>query len=106
MLQGNEFNDMKRKNNPPAGVYPKQQQYSPYGSPGQGGSPSYLPSGRGSGPPPNSGPFGGGTPPRPPSGSGNGNSQGPGSASVQINQAQQLNINQQSHGHIQVSPNM
>ncbi|XP_066256995.1 neurogenic protein mastermind isoform X2 [Euwallacea similis] len=99
IFPGNEFNDMKRKNNPAAGVYSKQ--YSPYGSPGPGGSPGFLPSGRGSCPPPNSGSFGGGTPPRPPSGSGSGNAQGPGAASVQINQAQQLNINQ--HGPIQVS---
>lgn len=100
-FQGNEFNDMKRKNNPAAGVYQKQSQYSPYGSPGPGGSPGFLNSGRGgSCPPPNSASFGGGTPPRPPSGSGNGG-QGTGTTSVQINQAQQLNINQ--HGPIQVS---
>lgn len=91
---------MKRKNNPAAGVYQKQSQYSPYGSPGPGGSPGFLNSGRGgSCPPPNSASFGGGTPPRPPSGSGNGG-QGTGTTSVQINQAQQLNINQ--HGPIQV----
>ncbi|XP_030763829.1 neurogenic protein mastermind isoform X2 [Sitophilus oryzae] len=101
IFQGNDFNDMKRKAAPPtSGMYTKQQQYSPYGSPGQSGSPGYLNSGRGNGP--NSGPFGGGTPPRPPSGPG-GNQQGPGGTSVQINQAQQLNISQQNHGHIQVS---
>ncbi|XP_048526511.1 neurogenic protein mastermind isoform X3 [Dendroctonus ponderosae] len=100
IYQGNEY-DMKRKQIPAAGVYPKQKQYSPYGSPGPGGSPGFLPSGRGSCPPPNAGQYNAGTPPRPPSGSGNGNPQGPSGTSVQINQAQQLNINQ--HGPIQVS---
>ncbi|XP_076252406.1 neurogenic protein mastermind isoform X4 [Rhynchophorus ferrugineus] len=102
MFQNNDFNDMKRKGaTSGGGMYTtKQQQYSPYGSPGQSGSPGFLNSGRGNGP--NTGPYGGGTPPRPPSGSG-GNTQGPGGTSVQINQAQQLNINQQNHGHIQVS---
>lgn len=101
IFQGNDYSDIKRKTNAAGGMYTKQQQYSPYSSPGQGGSPGFLPSGRGSGPPPNAGPFGGGTPPRPPSGSGTGAAQGQAGPSVQINQAQQLNINQQ--GHIQVS---
>ncbi|CAH1126964.1 unnamed protein product [Ceutorhynchus assimilis] len=100
IYQSSDFNDMKqRKQAPTSNMYSKQQQYSPYGSPGQGNSPGFLPSGRGNNQP-NQGPFSGGTPPRPPSGPGAGNSQG---ASVQINQAQQLNINQQSHGPIQVS---
>lgn len=91
IYQGNDF-DMKRKT---SGMY--KQQYSPYSSPSTSshGSPGYLPRSA-SGPSNGSGgPFGGGTPPRPPSGPG-GNNTG---ASVQINQAQQLNINQQSHGH-------
>ncbi|KAJ8919127.1 hypothetical protein NQ315_012112 [Exocentrus adspersus] len=90
IFQGNEF-DMKRKN---AGIY--KQQYSPYNSPSASshGSPGYLPR-SGSGPNANTGPFGGGTPPRPPSGPGGNNS----GTNVQINQAQQLNISQQGHGH-------
>ncbi|XP_050312270.1 neurogenic protein mastermind-like isoform X2 [Anthonomus grandis grandis] len=102
IFQGNEFSDMKRKNSPyGAAKQPQQQQqqqqqqYSPYGSPGPGGSPGFLPSGRGG--------AGGPPPPRPPSGPGNNQNGGGGGPSVQINQAQQLNINQQSHGHIQVS---
>ncbi|KAG5887797.1 hypothetical protein JTB14_024012 [Gonioctena quinquepunctata] len=94
IFQGNDF-DMKRK----SGIY--KQQYSPYNSPSASshGSPGFLPR-SGTGPNPSSGPFRGGTPPRPPSGPGGNNS----GASVQINQAQQLNISQQSHGHtIQVS---
>lgn len=88
---------MKRKS---AGMY--KQQYSPYGSPNPNGhgSPGYLPRGNtnaSSG----SGGFNAGTPPRPPSGPGGGNTSG---ATLQINQAQQLHISQQSHGHaIQVS---
>ncbi|KAJ8941458.1 hypothetical protein NQ318_016898 [Aromia moschata] len=96
IFQGNEY-DMKRKG---AGMY--KQQYSPYSSPSASshGSPGYLPR-AGAGPNSSAGPFGGGTPPRPPSGPG-GNGSG---ASVQINQAQQLNISQQSHGHaIQYNP--
>lgn len=97
IFQGSDF-DMKRK---ASGMY--KQQYSPYSSPSASshGSPGYLPRpGPGPGPGNNSGPFGGGTPPRPPSGHG-GNNCG---TTVQINQAQQLNISQQSHGHtIQVS---
>lgn len=95
---------MKRKN---TGIY--KQQYSPYGSPNPNGhgSPGYLPnrtntnstSAAGGG-------FNSTTPPRPPSGS-SGNSVGgsnTGGATLQINQAQQLHISQQSHGHgIQVS---
>lgn len=95
IFQGSDF-DMKRKT---SGMY--KQQYSPYSSPSASshGSPGYLPR-SGTGPTNSSGPFGGGTPPRPPSGPG-GNNSGP---SVQINQAQQLNISQQNHGHtIQVS---
>ncbi|CAH1175874.1 unnamed protein product [Phaedon cochleariae] len=101
IFQGSDY-DMKRKN---AGMYNKQQ-YSPYSSPSASshGSPGYLPRGGPPPPPPpnaGAGQFGGGTPPRPPSGSGGGGGNGP---SVQINQAQQLNISQQSHGHtIQVS---
>ncbi|XP_057656985.1 neurogenic protein mastermind-like isoform X1 [Diorhabda carinulata] len=97
--QGNEF-DMKRKN---PGIY--KQQYSPYSSPSASnhGSPGYLPRGN-TGTNANTGAFGGGTPPRPPSGPGNNNNNNPGSTNVQINQAQQMNISQQSHGHtIQVS---
>ncbi|XP_023015214.1 uncharacterized protein isoform X3 [Leptinotarsa decemlineata] len=96
IFQGADFADMKRK----GGIY-KQQQYSPYGSPSSHGSPGYLPPPRaGAAPNPGAGPFGGGTPPRPSSGPGGNNS----GASVQINQAQQLNISQQGHGHtIQVS---
>jgi mastermind-like protein len=96
IFQGNDF-DMKRKG---AGIY-KQQQYSPYSSPSASshGSPGYLPrssTGSTSG----GGAFSGGTPPRPPSGPGGNNS----SATLQINQAQQLHISQQNHGHaIQVS---
>lgn len=93
IFQGNEF-DMKRK-----GMYNKQQ-YSPYGSPNAGGhgSPGYLP--RGGGGANGGGGFAGGTPPRPPSGPGGNNS----GTTLQINQAQQLHISQQSHGHaIQVS---
>lgn len=96
---------MKRKN---AGIY--KQQYSPYGgspNPNGHGSPGYLPSrsntNAGSGG--NAG-FNAGTPPRPPSGPGGGGGNGGniGGATLQINQAQQLHISQQSHGHaIQVS---
>ncbi|CAG5077078.1 Similar to mam: Neurogenic protein mastermind (Drosophila melanogaster) [Cotesia congregata] len=75
-----------------------KQQYSPYGSPGSmpnHGSPGYpLPSRGAPGPGPNQGgsgpgPFTGSTPPRPPSGSG--------SATLQINQAQQLHISNPGH---------
>ncbi|RZC38938.1 neurogenic protein mastermind-like [Asbolus verrucosus] len=93
IFQGNDF-DMKRKS---AGIY-KQQQYSPYSSPSASshGSPGYLPrSGTGSTSGPAGGAFGGGTPPRPPSGPGGNNS----GATLQINQAQQLHISQQNHGH-------
>ncbi|CAH0553129.1 unnamed protein product [Brassicogethes aeneus] len=97
IFQSNEF-DIKRKG---AGMY--KQPYSPYGSPSASshGSPGYLPRNGGPGnAAPQGGPFGGGTPPRPPSGPG-GNT---GGSTLQINQAQQLNINQQNHGHsIQVS---
>ncbi|XP_050515733.1 neurogenic protein mastermind-like [Diabrotica virgifera virgifera] len=99
IFQGNEY-DMKRKN---PGIY--KQQYSPYSSPSASshGSPGYLPRSS-TGPTNNSGAFGGGTPPRPPSGPGGGNNQNSGTTNVQINQAQQLNISQQNHGHtIQVS---
>lgn len=100
IFQNSEY-DMKRKN---AGIY--KQQYSPYSSPSASshGSPGYLP--RNAPPPnaPNSGAFGGGTPPRPPSGPGGGNNSNSGGTNVQINQAQQLNISQQNHGHtIQVT---
>lgn len=98
IFQGNEY-DMKRKN--PTGIY--KQQYSPYGSPGASshGSPGYLPRGNNNSNqgPTSGGAFTGGTPPRPPSGPG-GNNNG---TTLQINQAQQLHINQQNHGHIQVS---
>lgn len=90
IYQGSEF-DMKRKT---SGIY--KQQYSPYSSPSASshGSPGYLPRSA-SGPSNSAGPFGGGTPPRPPSGPGGNNS----GTTVQINQAQQLSISQQSHGH-------
>lgn len=93
IFQGNDF-DMKRKG---PGLY-KQQQYSPYSSPSASshGSPGYLPrTGTGSTGGPGGGAFGGGTPPRPSSGPGVSNS----GTTLQINQAQQLHINQQSHGH-------
>lgn len=72
---------------------PSKQQYSPYGSPGSlsnHGSPQYLPRGQA----PHVGQFSSSTPPRPPS--------CPGTASLQINQAQQMHINQQGQ-QIQVS---
>ncbi|KAK9879283.1 hypothetical protein WA026_004133 [Henosepilachna vigintioctopunctata] len=98
IFQGNEFDAMKRK---APGMY--KQQYSPYSSPSHG-SPGYLPrtnSGTSGGSTPG-GPFGGGTPPRPPSGHGGGGT-GP---TLQINQAQQLHISQQGHGHsIQIDMN-
>lgn len=95
IFQGNEY-DMKRKG---AGIY--KQQYSPYGSPSASshGSPGYLPRGNSnSNAGPTSGSYSGGTPPRPPSGPGGSNS----GTTLQINQAQQLHISQQNHGHIQV----
>ncbi|XP_033217557.1 neurogenic protein mastermind isoform X3 [Belonocnema kinseyi] len=84
----------------PTGAY--KQQYSPYGSPGSmpnHGSPGYpLPprAGQGAGPnqPGAQGTFTSSTPPRPPSGSG--------TATLQINQAQQLHISNPGH-QIQVS---
>ncbi|KOC66192.1 hypothetical protein WH47_07261 [Habropoda laboriosa] len=84
----------------PSGGY--KQQYSPYGSPGSmpnHGSPGYPLPPRGSqGGGPNQtgsqGPFTSSTPPRPPS--------GPGTSTLQINQAQQLHINNPGH-QIQVS---
>ncbi|XP_043584789.1 neurogenic protein mastermind isoform X4 [Bombus pyrosoma] len=84
----------------PSGGY--KQQYSPYGSPGSmpnHGSPGYPLPPRGSqGGGPNQtgsqGPFSSSTPPRPPS--------GPGTSTLQINQAQQLHINNPGH-QIQVS---
>ncbi|PNF15140.1 hypothetical protein B7P43_G15577 [Cryptotermes secundus] len=70
---------------------PPKQQYSPYGSPGSlpnHGSPQYLPRGQApQGTPQHVGQFSSSTPPRPPS--------CPGTASLQINQAQQMHINQQ-----------
>lgn len=95
MFQGGDF-DMKRKT-AAAGMY--KQQYSPYGSPSAAsshGSPGYLPRGNaGANTGPNGNNFGAGTPPRPPSGPGGNNS----TATLQINQAQQLHISQQNHGH-------
>lgn len=97
IFQGqNEFDMQKRKTAPGPGIY--KQQYSPYGSPSASGhgSPGYLPP-RGGQPNsggPTGGPFTGGTPPRPPSGPG-----GQQQTTLQINQAQQLHINQSSHGH-------
>ena len=84
----------------PTGAY--KQQYSPYGSPGSmpnHGSPGYpLPprGSQGGGPNPtgSQGPFTSSTPPRPPS--------GPGTSTLQINQAQQLHISNPGH-QIQVS---
>ncbi|XP_043267905.1 neurogenic protein mastermind-like isoform X2 [Venturia canescens] len=84
----------------PTGAY--KQQYSPYGSPGSmpnHGSPGYPLPPRGSqGGGPNQtgsqGPFTSSTPPRPPS--------GPGTSTLQINQAQQLHITNPGH-QIQVS---
>lgn len=97
MYQNNDY-DLKRKG---AGIY--KQQYSPYGSPSASshGSPGYLPRGTNAGnATPGGGAFSGGTPPRPSSGPGGNNS----GATLQINQAQQLHINQQVQGHaIQVS---
>lgn len=98
IFQGqSEFDQIqKRKTAPGPGIY--KQQYSPYGSPSASGhgSPGYLPPRGGAST--NSGPaggaFSGGTPPRPPSGPG-----GQQQATLQINQAQQLHINQTSHGH-------
>lgn len=84
---------MKRKS---AGMY--KQQYSPYGSPNPNGhgSPGYLPRGNaGANSGPGNGGYNAGTPPRPPSGPGGNNS----GTTLQINQAQQLHISQQSHGH-------
>ncbi|KAJ3666335.1 hypothetical protein Zmor_001784 [Zophobas morio] len=95
IFQGSDF-DMKRKG---AGIY--KQQYSPYSSPSASshGSPGYLPR-NSTGSTGGGGAFGSGTPPRPSSGPGGTNS-GP---TLQINQAQQLHITQQNHGHaIQVS---
>lgn len=67
-----------------------KQQYSPYGSPGPGhGSPQYTPRGPGQAPPSQA------PPPRPPS--------CPTSATLQINQAQQLHISQAQGQPIQVS---
>ncbi|XP_063985595.1 neurogenic protein mastermind isoform X2 [Diachasmimorpha longicaudata] len=106
----NQFNlDMKRPQQAggkpnmlgPTGGY--KQQYSPYGSPGSmpnHGSPGYpLPPRGGQGGGPNQpgsaqGPFTSSTPPRPPS--------GPGTSTLQINQAQQLHISNPGH-QIQVS---
>ncbi|XP_012255781.2 neurogenic protein mastermind isoform X6 [Athalia rosae] len=85
----------------PTGGY--KQQYSPYGSPGSmpnHGSPGYPlpPRGAQAGGGPNQtgsqGPFTSSTPPRPPS--------GPGTSTLQINQAQQLHISNPGH-QIQVS---
>lgn len=68
-----------------------KQQYSPYGSPGplpNHGSPQYMPRGQTpQGTPQHVGQFSSSTPPRPPS--------CPGTASLQINQAQQMQVNQQ-----------
>lgn len=68
-----------------------KQQYSPYGSPGplpNHGSPQYLPRSQApQGTPQHVGQFNSSTPPRPPS--------CPGAAGLQINQAQQMQINQQ-----------
>lgn len=96
IFQQNEFDMQKRKT---SGMY--KQQYSPYGSPSASGhgSPGYLPRGNANtgntpGGQAGNGGFSGGTPPRPPSGPGN-----PSSATLQINQAQQLHISQQGHGH-------
>lgn len=100
IFQQNEFDMQKRKT---AGIY--KQQYSPYGSPSASGhgSPGYLPgrggggtgnSTPGGGTPGSGAPYSGGTPPRPPSGPGS-----TASATLQINQAQQLHISQQGHGH-------
>jgi hypothetical protein len=75
-----------------------KQQYSPYGSPGplpNHGSPQYLPRGQApQGTPQHVGQFNSSTPPRPPS--------CPGTAGLQINQAQQMQISQQGQ-QIQVS---
>lgn len=75
-----------------------KQQYSPYGSPGpvpNHGSPQYLPRSQApQGAPQHVGQFSSSTPPRPPS--------CPGTAGLQINQAQQMQINQQGQ-QIQVS---
>lgn len=97
IFQQNEFDMQKRKS---TGMY--KQQYSPYGSPSASGhgSPGYLPRGSASagntpGGQSGSGAFSGGTPPRPPSGPGN----PPSAATLNINQAQQLHISQQGHGH-------
>lgn len=126
----NDF-DMKRKANAQSMYPPKGGQFSPYGgSPNPHGSPAGYLQGVRPPPPPNQGNGGpgtpgnayrGGTPPRPPSGppgggggggsgGGNAGNAGAGTAggnngsTLHINQAQQLNINQQSHGHnIQVS---
>lgn len=71
-----------------------KQQYSPYGSPGGHGSPGYMPRGQGPG-----GQFvgPGSTPPRPPSVPAN-------STTLQMSQAQQMQVNQQASGQqIQVS---
>lgn len=102
----NDF-DLKRlsqmtpnKIGPGAFPQPKQQQYSPYGSPGNisnHGSPggNFMPN-RGPGPQQNTG-----APPRPPSGPGAG---GQNTTTLQMKQTQQLHISQQGPGHgIQVS---
>ncbi|KAK6625946.1 hypothetical protein RUM43_006245 [Polyplax serrata] len=70
-----------------------KQQYSPYGSPGGHGSPGYMPrGGQGSG-----GPFvPGSAPSRPPSVPG-------GSTTLQMSQAQQMQVNQQNSGQ-QIQP--
>lgn len=70
-----------------------KQQYSPYGSPGGHGSPGYISRGQGSG-----GPFvPGSTPSRPPS-------VPAGTTTLQMNQAQQMQVNQQNSGQqVQVS---
>lgn len=97
-------NPTKGGNLPQSGPGMYKQQYSPYGSPSANhGSPGYMP-GRGGGPGPG-GPQGpGGPPPRPPSGANNNGGNAQNQATLQINQAQQLHISQQSgHGGIQVS---
>lgn len=96
IFQQTEFDMQKRKS---TGMY--KQQYSPYGSPSASGhgSPGYLPRGNtGAGNTPGAqtgNAFSGGTPPRPPSGPGN----PPSAATLNINQAQQMHISQQGHGH-------
>lgn len=64
-----------------------KQQYSPYGSPGGHGSPGFIPRGQGSG-----GPFvQGSAPSRPPSVPG-------GTSTLQMSQAQQMQVSQQTSG--------